>query len=125
MSKDDMLKLAEQHHYDALYKDARTSDERFVYSLLFTVNIYDKLSSDAREVLDMASQLVIKSFEMRKLVSENHPEYHLDSWDAGYAQLKLVWKDYFKDEFKAFRDKYKELEDRLRPLVYELGFLRK
>jgi hypothetical protein len=125
MSKDDMLKLAEEHHYDELYKDARTSDERFVYSLLFTVNIYDKLSSDAREVLDMASQLVIKSFEMRKLVSENHPEYHLDSWDAGWSQIKLVTKDYFKDEHKAFRDKYKELEDRMRPLVYELGFLRK
>jgi hypothetical protein len=125
MSKDDMLKLAEQHHYDALYKDARTSDERFVYSKLFTDNIYLKLSPDAIEVLDMASQLVIKSFEMRKLVSENHPEYHLDSWDAGWSQIKLVTKDYFKDEHKAFRDKYKELEDRMRPLVYELGFLRK
>ena len=29
-------------------------------------------------------------------------ENHLDSWDAGYAQLKLVWKEYFKDEFNEF-----------------------
>jgi hypothetical protein len=125
LSKDKMLELAEQHHYDELYKDARTSDERFVYNKLFNENIYNKLSPDAKEVLDMATDLVKKSFEMRKLISENHPEYHLDSWDAGYAQLKLVWKDYFKDDFKTFRDKYKQLEDRMRPLVYELGFLKK
>jgi hypothetical protein len=125
ISKDEIQQLANDNSYDELYKDARTSDERFVYKKLFEEGIYDKLSPDAKEVLDMATDLVKKSFEMRELVSENHREYHLDSWDAGYAQLKLVWKEYFKDEFKTFRDKYKQLEDRMRPLVYELGFLKK
>lgn len=125
MSKNEIQELANNNSYDELYKDARTSDERFVYKKLFEEGIYNKLSPDAKEVLDMATDLVKRSFEMRKLISENHSEYHLDSWDAGYAQLKLVWKDYFKDEFKTFRDKYKELEDRMRPLVYELGFLKK
>ena len=125
LSKDEILNLSEENHYDELYKDARTSDQRFVYKKLFQDGIYEKLSPDAKQVLDMASDLVRKSFDMRKLVSENHPEYHLNSWDCGYAQLKLVWKDYFKDEFNEFRNKYKELEDRMRPLVYELGFLRK
>ena len=125
LSKDEILNLSEENHYDELYKDARTSDQRFVYKKLFQDGIYEKLSPDAKQVLDMASDLVRKSFDMRKLVSENHPEYHLNSWDCGYAQLKLVWKDYFKDEFNDFRNKYKELEDRMRPLVYELGFLRK
>jgi hypothetical protein len=125
LSKDEIQKLANDHSYDKLYKDARTSDDRFVYKKLFQDEIYDKLSPDAKEVLDMATELTKKSFEMRKLVSENHPEYHLDSWDAGYAQLKLVWKEYFKEEFTIFRNKYKALEDRMRPMVYELGFLRK
>ena len=125
LSKDEILNLSEENHYDELYKDARTSDQRFVYKKLFQDGIYEKLSPDAKQVLDMASDLVRKSFDMRKLVSENHPEYHLNSWDCGYAQLKLVWKDYFKDEFNEFRNKYKELEDRMQPLVYELGFLRK
>ena len=62
---------------------------------------------------------------MRKVMSEEHPEYHLNSFDAGYAQLKLVWKQVFKDDFNAFRTAYKEFEDRMRPMVYELGFLRK
>jgi len=125
LSKDDMQTLANDNSYDELYKDARTSDERFVYKKLSQEVIYDKLSPDAKEVLDIATELVKKSIQMRMILSENHPEYHLDSWDAGYAQLKLVWKEYFKDEFNVFRDKYKQLEDRMRPLVYELGFLRK
>lgn len=125
LSKEEIQSLANGNSYDEIYKDARASDERFVYKKLFQEGIYNKLSPDAKNVLDMATGLVNKSFEMRKVVSENNPEYHLDSWDAGYAQLKLVWRDYFKDEFKTFREKYKELEDRMRPLVYELGFLRK
>ena len=126
LSKQQLLELSEQHFYDELYKDVKTSDERFVYKKLFeTERIYDKLSPDAKQVLDMATELLKKSIPMRKLLSENHPEYHLDSFDSGYAQLKLVWKEYFKDEFKLFRDTYKQLEDRMRPLVYELGFLRK
>ena len=123
MDKDTMLTLANDNSYDNLYKDARTANERFVYNKLFNEGIYDKLSPDAREVLNMATELTKKSFQMRMLVSENHPEYHLDSWDAGYAQLKLVWGDYFKEEFTAFRNKYRELEDRMRPCVYKLGFL--
>jgi hypothetical protein len=124
ISKKEIQQLANDSSYDEIYKDARTSDERFVYKQLFESGIYEKLSNDAKEVLDIATDLTKRSFEMRKLVSENNPEYHLDSWDAGYAQLKLVWKDYFKDEFKSFRDKYKSLEDRMRPLVYRLGFLK-
>jgi hypothetical protein len=125
LSKSDIQHLANENSYDQLYKDSRTSDERFVYKKLFQEGIYDKLSPDAKEVLDMATNLLKKSIQMRMLLSENHPEYHLDSWDAGYAQLKLVWKEYFKDEFNEFRNKYKEMEGRMRPLVYELGFLRK
>lgn len=125
LSKNDLLELSENSNYDEIYKDARTADERFVYNKLFgEARIYDKLSPDAKEVLDMATDLLKKSFEIRKVISENNPEYHLDSWDAGYAQLKLVWKEYFKEEFTVFRNLYKEFEDRLRPQVYELGFLR-
>ena len=126
MPKNVILAYAEEHHYDKLYKDARTSDDRFVYKKLYGPDeVYKKLSPDAKEVLDMANELLVKSLDMRKLISENHPEYHLDSWDAGYAQLKLVWKEYFKDDFNLFRSKYKAFEDRMRPLVYELGFLKK
>ena len=126
LSKEQIEKLANDNNYDELYRDAKTQDERFVYTKLFgTERVYDKLSLDAKKVLDMATVLLEKSISMRKTMSEEHPEYYLNSFDCGYAQLKLVWKAYYKDEFKVFKTAYKELEDRMRPLVYELGFLRK
>ena len=124
MSKDRMKELADENGYDNLYNDARTASDRHVYKLLFGEEpIYDKLSVDAKAVLDKATELVEQSLQMRQVMADDHN--HLDSWDAGYAQLKLVWKEYFEEDFKEFRQLYKELEDRMRPLVYELGFLMK
>jgi hypothetical protein len=124
MSAERMKELADNNGYDNLYNDARTSANRHVYNLLFgEERIYDKLSPDAKDVLDKATELVEKSIKMRMIMSND--ENHLDSWDAGYAQLKLVWKEYFSEDFKEFRQLYKNMEDRMRPLVYELGFLMK
>jgi len=124
MSVDKMKELADQNGYDELYNDARTSSDRYVYKLLFgEERIYDKLSPDAKAVLDKATELVESSMELRQVMAND--ENHLNSWDVGYAQLKLVWKEYFQEEFKEFRQLYKNFEDRMRPLVYELGFLKK
>ena len=124
MSVDKMKELADQNGYDELYNDARTSPDRYVHKLLFgEERIYDKLSPDAKLVLDKATELVEKSMELRQVMANE--ENHLNSWDAGYAQLKLVWKEYFQEDFKEFRQLYKNLENRMRPLVYELGFLKK
>lgn len=125
MSKSDMLKLASDHSYDELYRDARTTEERHVYNLLHNEGIYSRLSPDAREVLDMASELVKKSFPMRKPLNEQHPEYHLNTWDAGWYQIKLILKKFYPAELIEFGRKYRAFEDRMRPLVYEVGFLRK
>jgi hypothetical protein len=124
MSKNEMLELSNQNNYSDLYNDARTDSDRYVYKLLFgEERIYDKLSPDAKLVLDKATELVRKSMQMREIFAND--ENHLKSWDAGYSQLKLIWKEYYADEFKEFRQLYKNLEDRMRPLVYELGFLLK
>jgi hypothetical protein len=124
MSVEKIKELADQNGYDELYSDARTSSDRYVHKLLFgEERIYDKLSPDAKAVLDKATELVERSMELRQVMAND--ENHLNSWDAGYAQLKLVWKEYFQEEFKEFRQLYKTLEDRMRPLVYELGFLKK
>jgi hypothetical protein len=124
MSKDRMKELADENGYDNLYNDARTSTDRHVYKLLFgEERIYDRLSDDAKVVLDKATELVERSMELRQVMAND--ENHLDAWDAGYSQLKLVWKEYFQEDFKEFRQHYKNLEERMRPLVYELGFLMK
>jgi hypothetical protein len=120
MSKDEMKELAETYRFDELYKDARQSDERYVYNLLKTTT----LSPDAQDVLETARELVRKSFEWRKIMYTSNPEYHLDAWDAGWYQIKKVLNGHFKSELSEFTKKYKAFEDRLRPQVYELGFLK-
>lgn len=120
MSKDEMQKLADENHFDELYKDARSSEERYVYNLLKTTN----LSPDAKDVLETARELVRKTFEWRKIMHQTNPEYHLDTWDAGWYQIKKILNQHFKEEYKAFTVKYKTFEDRMRPQVYELGFLK-
>lgn len=122
MSKEEMMELANNNNYNELYSDARTDNNRYVHNLLFgEENICEKLSPDAKLVLDKATELVRMSMTMRSHFADDNN--HLNSWDAGYAQLKLLWKEYFPEEFKEFRQLYKNLEDRIRPLVYELGFL--
>jgi hypothetical protein len=124
MSKEEMMELANNSNYNELYSDVRTDNNRYVHNLLFgEENIYEQLSPDAKLVLDKATELVRMSMTTRSHFADDNN--HLNSWDAGYAQLKLVWKEYFPEEFKEFRQLYKNLEDRMRPLVYELGFLLK
>jgi hypothetical protein len=124
MSKEEMMNLANQNNYTELYNDARTDSDRYVHNLLFgEQRIYGQLSTEAKDVLDTATELVRLSIGMRRNFADDHN--HLNSWDAGYAQLKLLWKEYFPQQFKEFRNKYKVLEDKMRPMVYELGFLKK
>lgn len=125
MSNKEMYDLANEYDFRDMVTDIRGDcEDRYVYKLLKDM----KLSYDAREILKLAQQLVIDTIEYRKSFHRGHPEYNLQTWDAGYRQLKLMWKDdvipseYVK-KFSNFRNLYKLFEDRLREGVYEFGFL--
>lgn len=121
LGKQVLIDLADEHGFDELYQDARYSNERYVHKLL-SGGVSERLSPEAKAVMDAANDLLIKSFPMRVMMHEEHPEYHLQARDAGYDQLKRVWKQFFPEEFKEFRLTYRSLSDKMRPLVYELGF---
>lgn len=121
MSKDVMMALAEEFSNDYCYNDARVSDERYVYKLLQGI----ELSKEARDVLLKATQIVAKSFPYRKLFNEEHPEYQVMNWDCGWYQVKAIAKEYLKNDLEEFKTLYKKLADKMLPMVYELGFLRK
>jgi len=141
LSKEEMMDLSEEYYFDELYKDAKKSDERFVYKLLsgklseeefnevgltyVDENNKPILSPDAQELLDLSKELIKKSFEFRKMMNDEYSEYHLNTWDAGWYQMKKVLNEYFKDDYKVFVEKYKAFENRLRPQVYEFGMLLK
>jgi hypothetical protein len=125
MSRDTMMNLANENHDDFMFNDARTSKERYAFTLLKKPEIAQNLSETAKQLLSMATEMTIKSMKYRTLFESDHPDYHIHTWDAGYYQLKNLWKEYLPEDFKRFRDMFKQFGNELRPLVYELGFLRK
>ena len=120
MSKNEIMELANQNNFDYTYNDARTSDERFVYKKLQEI----ELSKEAQNVLNKAIELTKKSFKYRELFNQEHPEYQIMNWDCGWYQIKALLKEYFNDDLKEFQERYKILADKMRPMVYELGFLK-
>ena len=122
MSKQEMLDLAEKYNNDYTYEDALNSEERFVYLKL--QEIKDDLSLEAKAVLDKAIDLVKSSFQYRESFNESHPEYQINNWDAGWYQIKALLKEFMPNELKTFRTLHKQLGDKIRQQVYELGFLK-
>ena len=122
MSRQEMLDLAEEYNNDYTYEDALNSEERFVYLKL--QEIKNDLSPEAKAVLDKATDLVKSSFKYRELFNESHPEYQVNNWDAGWYQIKALLKEFMPDDLKEFRALYKQLADKMRQQVYELGFLK-
>lgn len=121
MSREEMMSLANENGNDACYQDANTSSDRYVYNLLQNIT----LSEEAQLVLDKACELVRKTFKYRMMFDEDNENYQINNWDASYYQMKPLWKEYAKDDFEEFKSLYKKLGDKMRPMVYELGFLRK
>ena len=120
MSKNDIMTLANENNFDYTYNDARVSEERFVYKKLQEI----KLSKEAQDVLNKVIELTKKSFKYREMFNQEHPEYQIMNWDCGWYQLKSLLKEYFVEDLKEFQELYKILTDKMRPMVYELGFLK-
>ena len=122
MSNTEIKGLADKLNNNDVYQDAKNfNNDRFVYKKLKEIH----LSEDAQELLDMAKEMVRITFPYREMLNEEHPNYNLQTWDAGWYQIKLIAKEYCKDELKEFTEKYKAFEDRMREGVYTFGFLRK
>ena len=120
MSKDEILQLASDHQFDECYNDARTAKDRFVYQKLQTIT----LSLEAQAVLNKANEIVRSTFPFRELFDGGHPEYQIMNWDCGWYQIKALAKEYGKNQLDEFNVLYKALADKMRPMVYALGFLK-
>ena len=120
MSKSEIESLANKYNNDDCYNDAHTSSERFVYNKLQTIT----LSPEAQAVLDKASDIVRNTFKYRELFNQEHPEYQINNWDCGWYQIKALCKEYAKSDYEEFVKLYKKLADKMRPMVYTLGFLK-
>lgn len=121
MSKNDVEKMAIKHNNKEILDDLnKFGEERFVYKYLQD----KKLSKESQEVLDKAVELIEKSFEYRNLFNQENPKYNINTWDAGWYQIKTILKEYLKEDLDEFNKIYSSLENKLKDLVYELGFLK-
>ena len=120
MSKEEMMQLANQYNNDDCFNDVKTDSNRYVYNLLQSL----ELSEEASAVLNKACDLVRASFKYRTLFDESHPEYQINNWDAGWYQIKALIKEFMPNELEEFKTLFEKLQNKMRPNVYNIGFLR-
>ena len=99
----------------------RNEKERFVAEWLQDA----ELSKEAQDVLDIARQ--IYSLYYSEIVNLNHRKFKLGNWDIGWYQIRNSLKDagYGANLFADLAVKYNKLTTKLKPAVYDYGFLDK
>ena len=122
MSREQMMNLANENENDDLYNDCLNGEDRFVYRWLQEHS--EELSPMAKSVLDKAIELVIFSMKYRPIFNEDNEQYQINNFDCGWYQIKAMLKVYMPNELKEFNELYKAFAEQLRPMVYELGFLK-
>jgi hypothetical protein len=111
-----------------IWQQCRTAQPRFVSRWLG--ERAEAFSPDAQEVLALGKELVRVSAPYRVHAL---PKFQLDRWDAGWYQLRMGLfgkKDVpfqqpaaMLDAMARFQVAHRALGDRLRPMIYTLGFL--
>lgn len=121
MSNEEIRNLANNTGTDIVYRDTIVfNKDRLIFKKLNTLN----LSQDAQLILQMASELVIKSFPYRNELNQLYPEWNLNSWDAGWYQIRLILKTFLKEELEKFNELYSVFGDRMKEGVYKFNFLK-
>ncbi|MGN0856343.1 MAG: hypothetical protein ACI4QJ_02965 [Candidatus Spyradenecus sp.] len=104
------------------WQAVRTDCERFVAAHLAEWSAH--FSPEGREVLRLAREIAIASYAYRARFAAERPELQLLRWDAGWYQIKPLAQLLLPKHYAEFQAAFKALSNRLRPLVYTLGFLR-
>lgn len=85
----------------------------------------DSLTPEGQKVLDDFKACLSASAKARPEYAKAHPELQVARWDCGWRQLKGLFAEACPDEFATLKTDFKALKDKMLPLVYELGFLKK
>jgi len=109
-----------------IWQQCRTATTRFVSKWIQGKTF----SEDAAALLELGKDLVVSSAPHRM---DALPKFQLDRWDAGWYQIRMGLfgsKDVpfqqpieMVEKMEQFKVAHKELGNRLRPMIYELGFL--
>ena len=120
LSNEFIKNLSNENFDDIVYGDSNVySGDRFVFK-----EIQDKtFSDDAKCILNLATDLVVKSFPLRKK-EDHYNKLQLKSWDSGWFQIRKLLEVEMKEELANFKKLYIEFETRMREEVLRRGFLK-
>ncbi len=117
------------NHFIPFTEEEVNSTDRFESNFMVKYLSDKKLSKEAQNVLQDGKNLWKEYFSQidNRTVRE---EFRLNRPDVGWYQIRKSLEarndsgDYIKVNFKPFEDSYSILTEKLRPKVYELGFLK-
>lgn len=125
----DNRKWAIVNHFIPFTESEVNSPDRFESDFMVNYLSHKEFSPEAQKVLNEGKRLWIKYFKQK----DNHTikeEYKLNRTDVGWYQIRNALKarntngEGIPTSFISFENSYKDLSDKLRPMVYELGFLK-
>ena len=117
------------NHFIPFTEQEVDSPDRFESDFMVQYLMDKQLSEEAQAVMNEGRELWKTYFQH----TDNHSireEYKLNRVDVGWYQIRNALKarnssgDFIPVSFSKFEDAYKKLSDKLRPMVYELGFLK-
>jgi hypothetical protein len=110
--KEDISNRMENHPIMSLYDDFNISENRFVAKILSDETFYEGLPIIAKQIIEEYKRSYLETI----MNSDEYP------WDMGYSQFKKITNN---SNVTVIEDLVKVLDEEMRPMVYELGFLLK
>lgn len=126
-SIESMEELAEEHHNADIQDDVIGHSNRFVYQWL--EDHKDDISEEAQALLDEAWSLIEDSFPYREQFFQENPRYQVNTWDAGWLQVRRMifgrdrTTDDFLDRKESFDKTLNALGDKIAQAAYEDGVI--
>jgi len=115
--------LTKEETYDLLSLQKKANfknDARYIRSS----GKLDDLTSEGQAVLDAFKACLKASASARSEYAKDNPTLQVARWDCGWRQLKGLFAEACPEELKVLKERFNVLKDKMRPLVYELGFLK-
>lgn len=122
--KNQFYPFSKKETYEMLGEDWLLNDKDEQRYILSSGKLND-LTEEGKVCLSAYRSCFLASKNQRPEYSAQNPKYQLDRWDCGYFQQKDFFEKACPAEHKELKKCIKALADKMRPMVYELGFLRK
>jgi hypothetical protein len=119
-----MTKLAKKYRNEKTLQTLQKSpSQRFAFHWL--QEHIEEISEEAMCLLNAGNKLLRSTFKYRIDFDKEQPEIQINNWDAGWWQLKELWKSVDKSNFKELIKLRKFLETSIRARSNELGWFRR